>query len=607
VLLYSTYLGGSGNEEAWGIAVDTAGDAYVTGTTSSTNFPTTTGAFQTAFGAGAAHIFVTKLNATGSARLYSTYLGGSSGEGGAPGIAVDSLGNAYVTGGTASSNFPTTTGAYQTIFGGGTDAFVTKLNASGSALVYSTFLGGSGGEGGFFRIALDTLGNAYVVGHTSSTNFPTTVGAFQTALIGNVSAYVTKLNATGSALLYSTYLGGSTTQIGGGPFKEGIAVAVDTLGNAHVAGATTSSAFPTTPLAFQTMFGGGLADAFVTKLNATGSALLYSTYLGGSGYDAAFGIALDTVGNAYVTGDTGSINFPSSPTAFQPALNGNSDAFVTKLNATGSALLYSTHLGGSGDEGGRGIALDTAGNAHVAGSTTSSDFPTTAAAAQTAFGHGLSDAFVTKLNATGSGPLLYSTYLGGSANDDGTAIALDSLGAAYVAGVTTSTNFPTTTGAFQTVAGGAEDAFVAKLGEVIVPPPPPPPPASIGKVTGHGSIKVAGGIASFEFVVKHRAKDGSTIRGKLLYVNRASGTKVRSVKFTTFVITGNMATFGGTCTRNGAPCTFTVNVTDNGPRGKNDSFNITVDAGPTEGAGEKLRSGNITIHRQQQREADDDD
>src|SRR5438477_4149011 len=220
VLVYSTYLGGSGNDEAWSIAVDSLGSAYVTGTTSSTNFPTTPGSFQTAFGGGSADIFVTKLNAIGSALVYSTYLGGSGSEGGAPGIAVDSLGNAYVTGGTASTNFPTTPGAFQTTLGGGTDAFVTKLNATGSALLYSTYLGGSGGEGGMFRIALDTVGNAYVVGHTSSTNFPTTPGAFQTALVGNVSAYVTKLNATGSALLYSTYLGGSTIKIGGGDFKE---------------------------------------------------------------------------------------------------------------------------------------------------------------------------------------------------------------------------------------------------------------------------------------------------------------------------------------------------------------------------------------------------
>jgi hypothetical protein len=471
VLLYSTYLGGSGNEEAWGIAVDSAGNAYVTGITSSTNFPATPASFQPVFGPGNAHAFVTKLNATGSALVYSTYLGGSGNEGGAPGIAVDSLGNAYVTGGTTSSNFPTTTGAYQTALRGGGDAFVTKLNATGSALVYSTYLGGSGGEGGFFRIALDTLGNSYVVGHTSSSDFPTTPGAFQTAFVGNVDAYVTKLNPTGSALVYSTLLGGSTIQIGGGNFKEGIAIAVDSLGNAYVGGGTTSNNFPTTTGAFQTTFGGGLADAFVTKFNATGSALVYSTYLGGSGYEQAFAIALDTLGNAYVTGGTGSTNFPHTAAAFQGALNGNSDAFITKLNAAGSALLYSTFLGGNADEQGTGIAVDSLGNAHVTGSTTSLNFTTTPGSFQTSFGGGIGDAFVTRLNASGSA-LLYSTYLGGNGDDVGLAIALDSLGSAYVTGVTFSTNFPTTLGAFQSLYSGGEDAFVSKFGELTVPVDP---------------------------------------------------------------------------------------------------------------------------------------
>src|SRR5207244_201864 len=300
--------------------------------------------------------------------------------------------------------------------------------------------------------------------------------------------------------------------------------AVDSLGNAYVAGGTTSNNFPTTLGAFQTTFGGGLADAFVTKLNAAGTALLYSTYLGGSGYEQAFGIALDTVGNAYVTGGSSSADFPTTVGAFQTAFLGNSDAFVTKLNATGSALLY-------------------------------------------------------------------STYLGGSADEQGLAIALDTVGAAYVTGATFSTNFPTTPGAFQTAFGGVEDAFVAKLGEATVPPPP----ASIGKVTGGGTIDVTKGIGTFGFIVQRDAAD-APIQGNLQYVNHASGAKVQSVMFTTFVITGNMATFGGTCTNNGVPCTFTVNVADNG-RGTNDSFSITVNAGPTEGAGENLRSGNIQIHR----------
>ena len=442
---------------------------------------------------------MTKLNATGTALVYSTYLGGSATEGGAIGIAVDSVGNAYVTGGTTSTDFPTSAGAFQTALAGGSDAFVTKLNAAGSALIYSTYLGGTGHEGGFFRIALDAAGNAYVAGHTDSADFPITPGAFQSTFVGNVAAYVTKLDPAGSALVYSTYLGGSSIQIGGSFFKQTISIAVDSAGNAHVAGGTTSNTFPTTPGAFQPVFGGGLADAYVTKFDATGSALLYSTYLGGGGFEQAWGIALDVAGNAYVTGSTSSNDFPVSAAAFDTVLDGNSDAFVTKLNATGSALAYSTYLGGSLDEGGAGIAVNSLGEAHVTGSTTSMNFPVTAGAPQTAFGGGFTDSFITKLNASGAA-LVYSTYLGGTSDDDGFGIALDAAGNAYVTGQTSSTNFPTTPGAFQTSFGGVADAFVVKLGEPVVPPPA----QTAGKVTGGGSISVAGGIGTFGFNVQAR-------------------------------------------------------------------------------------------------------
>jgi len=538
---------------------------------------------------GTGDAFVTKLNATGSALVYSTYLGGSATEGGAIGIAVDSLGNAYVTGGTTSADFPTTAGAFQAALRGGSDAFVAKLNATGSALLYSTYLGGSGAEGGFFRIALDTVGNAYVAGHTDSADFPTTPGAFQTTFAGNVAAYVTKLDPAGSALVYSTYLGGSSIPIGGSFFKQSISIAVDGAGNAHVAGTTTSNTFPTTPGAFQPAFGGSLADAYVTKLDATGSALLYSTYLGGGGFEAAWGIALDGAGSAYVTGFTTSADFPTTATPFDSTLAGGSDAFVTKLNAIGSALLYSTYLGGSGDDQGSGIAVDTAGNAFVTGSTNSLDFPLTTGAFQTTFGGGVTDTFVTKLNASGSA-LLYSTYLGGTSNDDGVGIALDAAGNAYVTGQTGSSNFPTTTGAFQTTYGGVTDAYVVKLSEPVVPPA-----QTAGKVTGGGSISVAGGIGSFGFNAKRDAA-GAPVDGNLEYVNHASGANVHSVTFTTFAVSGNTASFGGSCTSNGAPCTFTVNAADNGEPGRNDSFEITVNAGPAEGG--KLRSGNIQVHKQ---------
>ncbi len=463
-LAYSTYLGGTGGDAGLGIAVDASGNAYITGQTNSSDFPTTPGGFQTDL-RGKPSAFVSKLNPDGSALVYSTYLGGSQGSTSAfvGSIAVDASGNAYITAGTASPDFPTTPGAFQTLLRGSFDAFVTKLDATGSALVYSTYLGGSNIAYGI-GIALDAADNAYVTGATNSPDFPTTPGAFQITFkagcVGCDHAFISKLNAVGSALVYSTFLGGSGSDVGK-------SIAVDASGTAYVAGGTTSSNFPTTSGAFQTTFGGGGSDAFVTKLNAAGSALVYSTYLGGSGREPYNGtVAVDASGNAYVTGSTESTNFPTTPGAFQTTLHGSfacgavpcPDAFVTKLNAAGSALVYSTYLGGESEDDGFGIALDASGNAYVAGLTFSSDFPTTPDAFQTS-NPGSAAAFISKLNAAGSA-LLYSTYLGGG---DAAGIAVDASGNAYVTGDTNSSNFPTTSGAFQTTFGGADDAFVSKF------------------------------------------------------------------------------------------------------------------------------------------------
>ena len=460
-LIYSTYLGGSEGNWGYGIAVDSAGNAYVTGDAGA-DFPVTPGAFQTTC-CGA---FVTKLNPTGSALVYSTYLGGSGGDG-ASSIAVDSAGNAYVTGSTYSDNFPVTPGAFQTtcedING---CAFVTKINPTGSALVYSTYLGGSGdvyaGDWGY-GIAVDSAGNAYVVGTTGSTNFPTK-NPLQPTFAGTFDAFVTEINPWGTALVYSTYLGGSGDNWGFG-------IAVDSAGNAYVTGATDSTDFPTkNPL--QPALAGA-RNAFVTKINSAGSALVYSTYLGGIDENWGYGIAVDSAGNAYVTGDAGA-DFPVTPGAFQTTCCG---AFVTKLNPSGSALVYSTYLDNAFAYGKpSGIAVDSAGNAYVTGGTISKDFPVTPGAFQTHYKGSckvwrLGDAFVTRLNPTGSA-LVYSTYLGGSGCDFGNGIAVDSAGNAYVTGYTSSTNFPITPGAFQTTcsnncyySGDAYygDAFVTKI------------------------------------------------------------------------------------------------------------------------------------------------
>jgi hypothetical protein len=469
VLVYSTYLGGSAGESGNGIAVDGAGSAYVTGFTTSPDFPTTAGAVQTT--AGGTEAFVTKLDATGSRLVYSTYLGGSADDQ-AFDVAVDGAGNTYVTGFTTSTDFPTTAGGFQPSHAVAHefDAFVAKLDATGSRLVYSTYLGGSGSDLGL-DIAVDGAGSAYVTGNTAeSTDFPTTAGAFQTTPGVDVGgfpgfdAFVTKLDATGSGLVYSTYLGGSGSE-------QGLAIAVDGAGSAYVTGDTRSTDFPTSAGAVQTTFA-GISDAYVTKLDATGSRLVYSTYLGGTGSEQAVAIALDSGGSAYLTGGTDSSNFPTTAGAFQTTPVGDpfpvSAAFVTKLDPTGSGLVYSTYLGGSANEAGAGIAVDGAGSVHVTGFTDSTDFPTTADAIQMVLGGGFTDAFVTKLDATGSG-LVYSTYLGGDAPDQGSDIAVDGAGSAYVAGATGSTDFPTTAEAFQTTLAGG-DAFVAKIGSSVALP-----------------------------------------------------------------------------------------------------------------------------------------
>jgi len=580
-LFYSTYLGGaSGDNADGGVTVDSSGNAYMFGYTDSANFPTTSGAFQTSL--RGRDTFVTKLNPTGSSLVYSTYLGGSGGED-AGNIAIDSAGNAYVVGETTSSDFPITPGAFQPASASGDTGFVAKLNASGSALIYSTYLGGSGRDVPS-GVAIDGSGNAYVAGVTFSTNFPTTSGAFQPTYPGGLAdVFVSKLNATGSALVYSTYLGASNCC--GVGTTHGIAV--DSAGFAYVTGSTTSTSFPTTLGAFQTVFAGGPSDGFVAKLNATGSALVYSTYVGGNGADGLTGIALDSAGNVYSSVGTTSTNFPVTPGAFQTTFGGYWDAGVIKLNPVGSALVYSTYLGGSGYDVGGGVAVDSLGSAYVTGVTSSSNFPTVNAI-QPTLGGG-SDAFVTKVNPLGSG-LVYSTYLGGSSNDGAIGIALDSLPIpnAYVTGRTDSTNFPTTPGAFQTTFGGTFDAFVTKISEAVVPPPP-----TVGKVTGGGTVDVTGGIANFGFIVQAQSSSGP-IGGDLQYVNHASGAKIHSVAFTTFTVSGNTATFSGTCTNNGAPCTFNVTVQDNDQPPGPDSFVISINGGPPEGG--TLRSGDIEIH-----------
>jgi ribulose-5-phosphate 4-epimerase/fuculose-1-phosphate aldolase len=365
------------------------------------------------------------------------------------GITVDERGQAYVTGGTNSSDFPTVN-ALQPSYGGGFtgDAFVAQFTADGAALRYSTYLGGSGSDDAS-GIAIDSQGQAYVTGYTDSSDFPIH-NALQPNLRGTGDAFVAKLAADGAALRYSTYLGGSE-------FDEGNGIAVDKRGRGYVTGTTGSSDF-SIHNALQPVFGGGNSDAFVAQLTPDGTMFRFATYLGGSGDDFSRGIAVDERGQVYVTGDTGSSNFPIH-NALQSVYGGNSDAFVAQFTVDGRSLNYATYLGGSGSDGATGIAVDDRGQAYVTGGTQSSDFPTHNAL-QSVYG-GNEDAFVAQFTVNGRS-LSYATYLGGSGSDGAFGIAVDDRGQAYVTGSTYWLDFPTVN-AFQPSHGGNEDAFVSKI------------------------------------------------------------------------------------------------------------------------------------------------
>ncbi len=447
-LFYSTYLGGGGDDQGNGIAVDGSGNAYVVGYTRSSTFPNQN-PYQTYQGGGffGYDAFVTKLSSSGNSLVYSTYLGGGDDDV-AVGIAVDGTGNAYVTGHTGSSNFPTQNPYQSTYQGSYDDAFVAKLSGSGNSLIYSTYLGGVGPDEGF-GIAVDDDGNAYVTGGTWSSNFPT-LNPFQaTNQGGGWDAFVTQLSSSGNGLIYSTFLGGESVEIGEG-------IAVDGNGNAYVTGYTFSSNFPThNP--YQAYQGtSDNPDVFVTKLSSSGASLVYSTYLGGGDKDWGWDIAVDGSGNACVTGETESSDYPTE-NPFQ-TYQGSKDAFVTKLSSSGNSLIYSTYLGGAAWDYGSAIAVDSGSNAYVTGYTQSSNFPTLNPY-QTYQGYG-GYVFVTRLSSYG-GSLIYSTYLGGGISEG---IAVDGSGHAYVTGETGSSDFPTLN-PYQTYPGDWENsnAFVTKL------------------------------------------------------------------------------------------------------------------------------------------------
>jgi len=456
-LLYAGFLGGSGSDVGSGIAVDASGNAYVTGETRSSDFPTVVGPDLSHNGYTDA--FVAKVNPSGTALVYVGFLGGSGSDVGS-GIAVDASGNAYVTGYTGSSDFPAVAGPYLS-FNGLSDAFVARVNPAGTALVYAGFLGGWHYDVGY-GIAVDASGNAYVTGYTWSSDFPAVVGP-DTSYNGGADAFVAKVNPAGTALVYAGFLGGSSND-------AGLGIAVDAFGNAYVTGVTDSSDFPAV-VGPDTSFNDGWEDAFVAKVNPAGTALVYAGFLGGSGTDWGEGIAVDSSGNAYVTGWTQSSNFPAVVGPDLGYNGGNRDAFVAKVNPTGTALVYAGFLGGSGDEEGYGIAVDASGNAYVTGYTWSSDFP--AVVGPDLSFNGKRDAFVARVNPSGTA-LVYAGFLGGSGWDEGHGIAVDSSGNAYVTGETESSDFPAVVGRTQATTAATATPSWPRWGRGVGPPTPSP-------------------------------------------------------------------------------------------------------------------------------------
>jgi len=448
VLVYSTFLGGSGADSGRSIAVDSTGSIYVAGFTSSTRDFPTKNSIQGSYAGGTDDAFITKINASGTDLVYSTYLGGSGDEGRCEtGIAVDSEGAVYVAGWTDSDDFPTKNPIQGSNAGGIQDGFITKINASGSTIVYSTYLGGSSWDQ-ISGIAVDSEGAAYVAGCTLSDDFPTK-NPIQGSYAGTYDVFITKINPTGNELIYSTYLSGSGVDGSYG-------MAIDSEGAVYLTGYTNSTDFPTQNPIQGTNAGG--YDAFITKINASGTALVYSTYLGGSGEDWYGGIAVDSGGAAYVTGSTGSIDFPTK-NPIQGSKAGERDAFITKINASGTALVYSTYLGGSGGAGGVEIAVDSEGAAYVAGGA-GVDFPTKNPIQ--GINAGETDIFIAKVNSSGS-DLIYSTYLGGRGEENSEGLAVDSEGAAYVTGFTRTDDFPALNPIQGSYGGGERDAIIAKL------------------------------------------------------------------------------------------------------------------------------------------------
>ncbi|MCP4632254.1 MAG: hypothetical protein GY855_04955, partial [candidate division Zixibacteria bacterium] len=425
VLVYSTYLGGGVNDYVGDITINDSGYTYIVGHTYSSDFPTLNG-YDNDFN-GWCDVYITKLDTTGSNLIYSTYFGGTgdfADQGNS--IDLDNTGNIYVTGITYSSIFPLVN-EYDGSLGGSRDAFVTKLSPGGDNIIFSTYLGGASIDEAN-GISIDAGGSAYITGYTISSDFPT-INAYSTSYGGGKDIFVTKFSVSGNSLDYSTFLGGT-----GDDYGE--AIVVDATGSSFVTGKVSSVDFPT--INYYDNYNDGNYDAFVSKFSTAGNALDYSTYIGTGFNDYANDITIDTIGNAYITGYTYSSTFPAI-NAYDGSSNGICDIFLTKLNPVGNNLIFSTYLGGDGADFGSSISLDTNNNVYITGWTLSDNFPVINDYDNSY--NGGRDVIVTKFSKTGD-KLIYSTYLGGTGDDYGDAIAVDSSGFAYVAGRVESSDFP---------------------------------------------------------------------------------------------------------------------------------------------------------------------
>ena len=444
IIVHSTFLGGSRIEGGADIAVDKNGAAYVTGITYSPDFPQKNGLLPIA--SGAINSFVTKIDTQEAKLVYSTYIGGSQSDF-SKGIAVDKDGAAYLVGHSMSTDFPLKNSLSQNL-AGGYDVFVVKIAVDGSSLVYSTLIGGSDWENGN-DIAVDNKGAAYITGNTRSFDFPTKNPIFGSNS-GKVDAFVTKINPEGSSLAFSTYIGGSFSDYGN-------SIAIDKKSASYITGRTKSTDFPVKRAIYSQRIGG--KDAFVTKINPKGRKLIYSTYLGGSSQDYGTGIAVNKKREAYITGCTQSDDFPTANALFETNAGGQ-DIFVSQLNRKGNAFKYSTFLGGSVWDVANAIALDKKGAIYLTGYTHSQDYPLwDPLSGMTSIRN---RNIVTKFKPRGDA-LEFSTFLGGSSDDVGHGIAVDSDGNAYVTGHTTSPDFPMVSPVFRFYSGGGGDAFVIKI------------------------------------------------------------------------------------------------------------------------------------------------